>query len=59
MTMNLTSFVGKLLKEDDADILRDGIQALVDRLSVSPSGCREASAQALCPEPATQSENPW
>lgn len=26
--MDLTSFVGKLLKEDDADILRDGIQAL-------------------------------
>lgn len=26
--MDLTTFVGKLLKEDDADILRDGIQAL-------------------------------
>jgi hypothetical protein len=26
--MDLTSFVGKLLKEDDSDILREGIQAL-------------------------------
>ena len=30
--MDLTSFVGKLLKEDDADILRDGIQALAQMI---------------------------
>lgn len=30
--MDLTSFVGKLLKEEDADILRDGIQALAQML---------------------------
>jgi transposase-like protein len=30
--MDLTSFVGKLLKEDDADILRDGVQALAQML---------------------------
>ena len=27
-SMDITSFVGKLLKEDDSDILRDGIKAL-------------------------------
>jgi putative transposase len=31
-SMNLTSFVGKLLKEDDADILRDGIRALAQMI---------------------------
>jgi putative transposase len=30
--MDLTAFVGKLLKEDDADILRDGIQALAQMI---------------------------
>lgn len=30
--MDLTSFVGKLLKEDDADVLRDGIQALAQMI---------------------------
>jgi transposase-like protein len=30
--MDLTSFVGKLLKEDDTDILRDGIQALAQMI---------------------------
>lgn len=31
-SMDLTSFVGKLLKEDDGDILRDGIQALAQMI---------------------------
>jgi transposase-like protein len=31
-SMDLTSFVGKLLKEDDSDILREGIQALAQML---------------------------
>lgn len=30
--MGLTSFVGKLLKEDDSDILRDDIQALAQMI---------------------------
>jgi hypothetical protein len=30
--MDLTSFVGKLLREDDGDILRDGVQALAQML---------------------------
>ncbi|CAN5770612.1 hypothetical protein BH20ACT23_BH20ACT23_26880 [soil metagenome] len=30
--MDLTTFVGKLLKEDDADILREGIQALAQMI---------------------------
>jgi transposase-like protein len=30
--MDLTSFVGKLLKEDDSDILRDGIKALAQMI---------------------------
>ena len=31
-SMDITSFVGKLLKEDDSDILRDGIQALAQMI---------------------------
>ncbi len=31
-SMDLTSFVGKLLKEDDSDILRDGIKALAQMI---------------------------
>src|SRR5918996_1242641 len=31
-SMDLTSFVGKLLKEDDSDILRDGITALAQMI---------------------------
>jgi putative transposase len=31
-SMDVTSFVGKLLKEDDADILREGIQALAQMI---------------------------
>lgn len=31
-SMDVTSFVGKLLKEDDSDILRDGIQALAQMI---------------------------
>jgi putative transposase len=30
--MDLTSFVGKLLKEDDSDILRDGIRSLAQMI---------------------------
>jgi hypothetical protein len=31
-SMDVTSFVGKLLKEDDSDILRDGIKALAQMI---------------------------
>jgi transposase-like protein len=31
-SMDLTSFVGKLLKEDDSGILRDGIKALAQMI---------------------------
>ena len=31
-SMDLTSFVGKLLKEDDSDILRDGIKPLAQMI---------------------------
>lgn len=31
-SMDLTSFVGKLLKEDDSDILREGIKALAQMI---------------------------
>jgi hypothetical protein len=31
-SMDLTSFVGKLLKEDDSDILQDGIKALAQMI---------------------------
>lgn len=31
-SMDVTSFVGKLLKEDDSDILRDGITALTQMI---------------------------
>lgn len=31
-SMDVTSFVGKLLKEDDNDILRDGIRALAQMI---------------------------
>jgi hypothetical protein len=30
--MDLTPFVGKLLKEDDSDILRDGVRSVVQMI---------------------------
>jgi hypothetical protein len=31
-SMDVTSFVGKLLREDDSDILREGIQAVAQMI---------------------------
>ena len=30
--MDVTAFIGKLLKEDDADVLREGVQVLAQAL---------------------------
>ena len=63
--MDLTSFVGKLLKEDDSDILRDGIRSLAQmimdvevssKIGAAPyerTDKRTAIATATAPAPGT------
>jgi putative transposase len=43
-SMDVTAFVGKLLKEDDADILRDGIQALAQMIMEAEVSARIGAA---------------
>ena len=55
--MDFSSFVGKLLAEDDADVLRDGIrvlaQALMDAEASAEIGAGLTSERRIAPPTAT------
>ena len=47
-SMDITSFVGKLLEEDDVDLLREGIRVLAQAVMDDAARARMNAAITVC-----------